>query len=285
MALETVDIVMLLILGGIIIGAILLGMYFKRRRRQKLMHEPFPPEYLEILEKHVALYSLLPDKFKKELQERIMVFLDEKEFEECGGLQIDARIKVTIAAFACMLLLNKDFDYYPSLNSILVYPDAYVASNSRSSLGGVMVVQKESARLGESWTHGNLVLSWRQIENEAVDIHCHQNVILHEFAHQLDQLDGFADGTPPLPDRGIYPEWREVMKREYEHLCAEAEHAVRDVIDWYGATNPAEFFAVTTESFFCNPLALRKAHNRLYELFVEFYQLDPASWRGIKKLP
>ena len=142
------------------------------------------------------------------------------------------------------------------------------------------MVEKESARLGESWTHGNLVLSWRQIENESGDIHRHQNVILHEFAHQLDQLDGYADGTPPLPNRGIYPEWRDVMTREYNHLCAEAEHAVKDVIDWYGATNPAEFFAVTTESFFCNPLALKRAHEKLYELFVEFYELDPAEWQG-----
>ncbi len=114
---------------------------------------------------------------------------------------------------------------------------------------------------------------------EASDIHRHQNVILHEFAHQLDQLDGYADGTPPLPNTGIYPEWRKVMTEEYNHLCEEAEHAVRDVIDWYGATNPAEFFAVTTESFFCNPLALKKAHEKLYNLFIEFYQIDPGSWR------
>lgn len=279
MRLETLDIIGLLVVGGMLIGVIVLGMYLKHRHRQRLMQKQFPSEYLEVLEKNVALYSLLPGNLQKELQERIAIFLDEKEFEECGDLKVDARIKVTIAAFACMLLLNKNFDYYPGLNSILVYPDAYVASDSKSRLGGIMVVQKESARLGESWTHGNLVLSWRQIENEAGDIHRHQNVVLHEFAHQLDQLDGFADGTPPLPDKEIYSEWQELMKREYEQLCEEAEHAVRDVIDWYGATNPAEFFAVTTESFFCNPLALQKAHHKLYNLFAEFYQLDPASWR------
>lgn len=273
------DVVGILAVGCMIIGLIVLGMQLKKRHRQKLMREEFPAEYLEVLEKNVALYSLLPKKLQKELQGRIAIFLDEKDFEECGGLEVDARVKVTIAAFACMLLLNKNFDYYPSLNSILVYPDAYIAADSKSSLGGIMVVQKESARLGESWTHGNLVLSWQQIENEASDIHHHQNVVLHEFAHQLDQLDGFADGTPPLPGREIYSEWRKLMKREYEQLCAEAEHAVRDVIDWYGATNPAEFFAVTTESFFCNPLALQKAHCKLYDIFAEFYQLDPASWR------
>jgi len=275
----TLDIVLVIAVGVMIVGGIILAMYLKRRHRQKLMVEQLPSEYLEILEKHVALYSILPEKLKKELHGRIAIFLDEKEFEGCGDLEMTARVKVTVAAFACMLLLNKNFDYYPSLNSILVYPDAYVASNSKTSLGGVTVVQKESARLGESWMHGNLVLSWQQIENEASDIHCHQNVILHEFAHQLDQLDGYADGTPPLSNKGIYPEWRKIMTQEYEHLCEEAEHAVRDVIDWYGATNPAEFFAVTTESFFCNPLALQKAHSKLYNLFVEFYQLDPALWR------
>jgi MtfA peptidase len=276
---ETLDIILVVAVGIIIVGGMILAMYLKRRHRKKLMQEELPPEYLEILDKNVALYSILPEKFKKELHGRIAIFLDEKDFEGCGELEITDRIKVTIAAFACMLLFNKKFDYYPSLNSILVYPDAYVASDSKSSLGGVQVVQKESARLGESWTHGNLVLSWQQIKNEASDIHQHQNVILHEFAHQLDQLDGYADGTPPLPNTGIYPEWRKVMTEEYNHLCEEAEHAVRDVIDWYGATNPAEFFAVTTESFFCNPLALKKAHEKLYGLFIEFYQLDPGTWR------
>ena len=276
---ETLDIILVIGAGVVIIGGIILTMYLKRRHRQKLMLEELPSEYLEILEKYVAMYSILPENLKKELHGRIAIFLDEKEFEGCGGLEITDRVKVTIAAFACILLLNKKFDYYPSLNSILVYPDAYIASNFKSSLGGVQVVQKESARLGESWTHGNLVLSWQQIENEASDIHRHQNVILHEFAHQLDQLDGYADGTPPLPDIGIYPEWRDIMAKEYKQLCDEAEHAVRDVIDWYGATNPAEFFAVTTESFFCDPIALRKAHGKLYELFIEFYQLDPSIWR------
>jgi len=276
---ETLDIILVVGIGLGVIGAIVLAMYLKQRHRQKLMCEQLPQEYIEVLEKNVALYSILPEKLQKELQGRIAIFLDEKDFEGCGGLEITTRVKVTIAAFACMLLLNKEFDYYPSLNSILVYPDAYVAENSRSSLGGVAVVQKESARLGESWTHGNLVLSWQQIENEACDIHRHQNVILHEFAHQLDQLDGCADGVPPLPNKGIYPEWRNVMTKEYNQLCEEAQHAVRDVIDWYGATNPAEFFAVTTESFFCNPIALQKAHEKLYNLFIEFYQLDPGTWR------
>ena len=274
------DIILVVAPGIVVIGGIILAMYLKHRHRQKLMEEQLPSEYLDILEKYVALYSLLPEKLKKELHGRIAIFLDEKEFEGCGDLEITARIKVTVAAFACMLLLNKNFDYYPGLNSILVYPDAYVASNSKTSLGGVTVVQKESARLGESWTHGNLVLSWQQIENEAGDIHRHQNVILHEFAHQLDQLDGCADGVPPLPNKGIYPEWRKIMTQEYKKLCNEAEHAVRDVIDWYGATNPAEFFAVTSESFFCNPIALRKAHSKLYDLFVEFYQLNPALWHS-----
>jgi hypothetical protein len=279
MSFDTLDIVLSFAIALLVIGGIILVMYRKASRRRELMTEQVTPETLGILEEHVALYSLLPDELKKELHGRIAVFLDEKEFEGCGGMEITPRVKVTIAAFACMLLLNKEFDYYPGLNSILVYPDAYVASNSRSNLGGVTVVQKQSARLGESWTHGNLVLSWRQIENEAVNVHIHENVVLHEFAHQLDQLDGYADGTPPLPNKGVYPEWREVMTREYEHLCQEAEHAVKDVIDWYGATNPAEFFAVTTESFFCNPLALQRAHEKLYELFKEFYKLDPAAWR------
>lgn len=273
------DVIISIVVAVVIIGGMIISFTSKRRHRQELMREELPQKYLDILHHNVALYSLLPYELKQELHGRIAVFLDEKEFEGCGGLEITDRIKVTIAALACLLLLNKDFDYYPKLNSVLVYPDAYVAPDSKTSLGGMTVVEKESARLGESWTQGSLVLSWEQIENEAASIHSHHNVVIHEFAHQLDQLDGYADGTPPLPDKGIYPQWREIMTCEYEHLCHEAEHAVRDVIDWYGATNPAEFFAVTSESFFCDPIALRKAHGRLYELFVNFYQLDPVSWR------
>ena len=273
------DVIISIVVAVVIIGGMIISFTSKRRHRQELMREELPQKYLDILHHKVALYSLLPYELKQELHGRIAVFLDEKEFEGCGGLEITDRIKVTIAALACLLLLNKDFDYYPKLNSVLVYPDAYVAPDSKTSLGGMTVVEKESARLGESWTQGSLVLSWEQIENEAASIHSHHNVVIHEFAHQLDQLDGYADGTPPLPDKGIYPQWREIMTCEYEHLCHEAEHAVRDVIDWYGATNPAEFFAVTSESFFCDPIALRKAHGRLYELFVNFYQLDPVSWR------
>ena len=273
------DILIAVIVAVVIIGGLMISFALRRRHRQELMHNQLPDGYIDILHHDVALYSLLPYDLKQELHGRIAVFLDEKEFEGCGGLEITDRIKVTIAALACLLLLDKDFNYYPKLTSILVYPDAYIAPGSESSLGGMTVVEKESARLGESWTRGSLVLSWRQIENEAADVHSHHNVVIHEFAHQLDQLDGYADGTPPLPDKEIYPQWREIMTCEYEHLCLEAEHAVRDVIDWYGATNPAEFFAVTSESFFCNPIALRKAHGRLYELFVDFYRLDPVSWR------
>lgn len=270
---------MFFIIAAAVIGGLLLSLFLKYRHRQQLMRGELPPEYRDILEQQIALYKLLPQALQEELRGRILVFLDEKEFEGCGGLELGSRIRVTIAALACILLLNKDFDCYPKLSSILVYPDAYLAPDSKSSLGGVTVVKETSARLGESWTRGDLVLSWRQIENEVSDIHRHQNVVIHEFAHQLDQLDGYADGTPPLPSKAIYTQWHEIMTREYELLCAEADHAVKDVIDWYGATNPAEFFAVTSESFFCNPLALKKAHVKLYKLFEEFYKLDPASWR------
>ena len=275
---DELKITLILLTGAAIIVGIVLQMSFKSKRRARLFRKEFPRDYQLILNQHVALYSLLPVNLKDELHGRIMIFLDEKEFEGCGGLKVDLRMKVTIAAFACMLLLNKKFDYYPKLNSILLYPDAYIAENTKSNFAGMMMVQKESARLGESWNRGNLVLSWQQIADESESQYSRQNVILHEFAHQLDQLDGYADGTPPLADKAFYAEWHNVMEAEYKNLCEEAEHAIRDVINWYGATNPAEFFAVTTEAFFCDPISLEKAHRKLYDLFVMFYKVDPALW-------
>jgi Mlc titration factor MtfA (ptsG expression regulator) len=188
-------------------------------------------------------------------------------------------IRVTIAGQAAILLLHRGDDYYTKLRSILVYPHAYVAKSVRPGPGGT-VEEGFDARLGESWTQGAVILSWDDVKRSASDVHDGHNVVLHEFAHQLDQEDGQADGEPVLPSRSSYLAWARVLGGEYRELVREVENYRRTDIDPYGAVSPAEFFAVVTEYFFQQPGRLRKKHPRLYEQLRLFYRQDPANPPG-----
>ncbi len=266
-----------LVLGLILVaGFIVIKKHLHIARRERLMKQPFPREWEEILQKNVALYQHLPPNLREELHGDINIFLDEKRFEGCGGLQLTDTIKVTIAAQACLLLLNRKPTFYPKLSSILVYPGAYIAK--QTSFIGDMPVQVDSARLGESWSNGALVLAWDHVKQESMDIEDRHNVVLHEFAHQLDQEDGRADGAPILEQRSSYVAWARILSREYGELLQKVETQHQDVIDSYGATNPAEFFAVITETFFKNPEKLNRKHPELYEELKLYYKMDPLRW-------
>ena len=249
--------------------------FFRKSRRTKLRAEPLPEEWLRILERNVSLYGTLPPDDRRELQGHIQVFLAEKEFEGCGGLEITDEIRVTIAAQACVLLLHREADYYPGLHTILVYPSTYVAHARRWSESGV-VTEGPQVRLGEAWRHGPVVLAWDEVEADAADVRDGHNVVFHEFAHKLDEEDGVHDGVPDLPRRSMYLAWARVLGREYEHLRRDAERGRPTVLDKYGAENPTEFFAVATECFFTTPAQLRRRHPELYAELAEFYRQDPA---------
>jgi MtfA peptidase len=245
--------------------------YFRRRRRERLRAAPFPPEWDGILRRNVPLYGRLDEADRKELHGHIHVFLAEKHFEGCGGLTLTDEIKVTIAAQACLLLLHRETDYYRRLVTVLVYPSAYTAKGVEP-IGGGVVLEGEVARLGEAWTGGVVVLSWDDVRAGASDIHDGHNVVLHEFAHQLDQEDGAADGAPILDQRSQYVAWARVLGVEYEQLRRDAERGRQSVLDDYGATNPAEFFAVATECFFERPVPMKAKHPDLYEELKGYYR-------------
>lgn len=252
---------------------------FKHRRRDSLRVIPLPMAWLKIVERNIPYYRCLPIADQQELQGHIQVFLDEKRFEGCGGLQINDEIKVTIAAQACLLLLHRDTDYYPAMVTILVYPSTYIAHMSES-VGGI-VREGDSVRLGESWQHGVVILSWDDVLRGAADIHDGHNVVLHEFAHQLDQEGGAAHGSPILPRRSMYVAWARVLGAEYVRLQQDAEHGRKTVLDKYGATNPAEFFAVATECFFEKAVQLKRKHPELYEELKLYYLQDPADRKSV----
>ena len=237
---------------------------------------PFPPVWLAIIERKVAYFSLLSPKDRRELLGHVRVFLDEKNFEGCGGLDMTDEIRLTIAAQACVLLLHRRTDYYPLLQSILVYPHHYFAQTSRPNPEGTVDETVEN-RLGESWDRGAVVLSWRDVVRDAADANDGRNVVFHEFAHQLDAEMGTTDGAPVLGKRSRYAAWAKVLGREYSRLMEDVEYRRPTLLNPYGTKNPAEFFAVATEAFFEMPVALKQRHPELYWQLMEFFRQDPAA--------
>jgi Mlc titration factor MtfA (ptsG expression regulator) len=270
---DTSTIIIIFVIAVISLAAWIL---YRWVRYKELLSKPFPPEWEKIVRKNVPLYNRLPELLKQQLHGLVHLFLSEKKFEGCGGLQITDEIKITIASQACMLLLNHKTSVFKKLHTILVYPNTYIAKTISSD--GVVIIEGRSVRLGESWRNGPVVLAWDSVRGAAANIGQARNVVLHEFAHQLDQEDGSSDGAPVLRNRSSYITWAQILSREYESLQNSEKKGIRSVIDGYGATNPAEFFAVVTEAFFENPGELKKKHPELYRELSNYYNLDPAEW-------
>ena len=266
----------LFILAGLTVWAwFLINGVRRKQKRRMLLNTPFPPAWDDILKKNLPPYGKLSPQLLQQLQDATRIFVAEKSFEGCGGLSLTDEIKVTIAAQAGMLLLNRRMDYYPKLFSVLVYPSTYVAG-TRPTIRGQS--HQASARLGESWHSGAVVLAWDSVKHGAANFNDGHNVTMHEFAHQLDQHYGAADGAPVLASRSAYSAWAQVFSNEYELLRRKTAKGRKSVMDAYGATNPAEFFAVATETFFEKPAQLKKEHPELYEELYGFYRVNPVEW-------
>ena len=252
--------------------------FLKERRRQRLRNRPISNEWWTILKRNVPVLARLPLEDQTELLGHVHVFLAEKHFEGCDGLEITDEIRLTIAAQACLLLLHRKTGYYPRLITILVYPSGYKAYENRYVEGQVW---EEGWRplLGHTARRlRSLVLAWDEAKRGAANPSDGKNLVLHEFAHQLDFEDYVTDGTPALATRAAYREWSRVMSEEFKALRAADEAEMPTLLDTYGATDPAEFFAVSTEAFFERPRALRARHPKLYAEFARFFRQDPASY-------
>jgi MtfA peptidase len=243
------------------------------RRRPTLPTDPIPDQWREIVSRRVPVAARLTDAERVKLLRLVQVFLKEKIIEGCDGLEVTEEMKVMIAAQACVLLLHLDAGVYPGLRTVLVYPGTYRPRNPswfKYNLGSTEPL------LGESWRHGVVILSWESVASQAADSVDGRNVTLHEFAHQLDQQDGVADGTPALQTPSAVRHWAAVIARHYDDLVSAAASGRDTVLDYYGATNKAEFFAVATETFFEQPIQLRQQQPELYDALREFYGQDPA---------
>ncbi|SMO35888.1 zinc-dependent peptidase [Fodinibius sediminis] len=252
---------------------------FKTWRRKRWAGQSFPESWQAVLLRNVPYVSHLPAELQEKLQGLVQVFLHEKHFEGCAGLEMTDEIRVTIAAQASILLLGiEDLTYfYNDLRSVLVYPEPYVVKikNRHSSF---FVQEGFQQRRGEAWERGHVVLAWDEVRKGASDIHDGENLVFHEFAHQLDYEYGATDQIEQDHDESHYLSWARVVGGEYQKFLHAIEQNQQTLIDAYGATSPAEFFAVITEAFFEKPVELRHKHPELYRQLQEFYRQDPASY-------
>ena len=250
--------------------------FLRRRRRRTLRASPFPDAWRAILERRVPLWRRLPEEDRRELEGHVQVLLAEKHFEGAGGLVLTDEIRVVIAAQAAVLLLHRETDYFPGLYSIVVYPAGFVVP-VRDEDGGI-VTEGTDDRLGESWSAGVIVLSWDGVRHGVADSGDGENLVLHEFAHQLDDEGGDADGVPLLARGHDGARWAQVLGVEFERLRDADDRGEHTLLDPYGAETPAEFFAVATEYFFERPAELETEHPELYGELRRYFRQDPARW-------
>ena len=261
--------------AALAIAALVVPPLRARHRRAGLRARPFPEAWREILVRRVPYYRRLPDELRRQLEGQVQVFLAEKSFVGCAGQSIDDEVRITIAAQACLLVLNRDDYCFPNLREVLVYPGAFALERIRSEPSGVLQETRQVLS-GESWTRGQVILSWEDaLQGAAIDDDG-RNVVIHEFAHQLDQEKGHANGAPWLGSRHRYARWAEVLGAEYARLRYEASAGQPSLLNPYGATAPAEFFAVASEVFFEQPRTMAAMHPALYEELRKAYRIDPA---------
>ena len=243
--------------------------WLRDHRRAETRKRLFPSEWVTFVHTNVAHYCVLDDTERTELQAMIQVFLAEKHWEGCGGLDLTDEIRVTIAAQACLLQLGLTHDYYRNVQSILIYPSTVVSPEHPLGVFERMdgPVEPSVPILGQSMSQGPVILVWDAVLHGARHPEQGHNVVYHEFAHKLDMLDGAADGTPLL-DREQFAEWVSVCSHEFLRLRRLTEKGDKTFLDAYGAKNEAEFFAVATEEFFDRPIALQKTP-RIYTEFLK----------------
>jgi MtfA peptidase len=250
--------------------------WWVERGRTRLRQQPFPADWRALLQQ-MPLVRRLPADLQLQLKAHMQVFLAEKPMLGCNGLVVTDAMRIAIAAQACLLLLNRKTDYYPNLRQILLYPGPFVVNRQQSAGSGVMQDLRQVLS-GESWSQGQVVLSWQDVQNDSADGNDGRNVVIHEFAHQLDQESGQANGAPLLRSRAAYRHWEQVFGQAFAKLQQRVAAGHGGLLSDYGATNPGEFFAVASEVFFEQPQPLADEHPALFAQLCDFYAVNPLSW-------
>ncbi|MFO1326128.1 MAG: M90 family metallopeptidase [Rubrivivax sp.] len=247
-----------------------------RWRRARLLAQPFPPAWRALLRRRLPLLRRLPPLLRLRLQQQVQLIVGTVPFIGCRGQVVTDEVRVLVAAQAALLLLGRPFGRFHGLRQVLVYPGPFVVDRPLSD--GAIVADARRVLSGESWQQGQVILSWPDVLEGAAVPDDGRNVVIHEFAHQLDQENGPANGAPLLGRRERYAGWSAVLSQAYGELQAAVARGEPTLIDPYGATEPAEFFAVVSELFFERGAALQAAHASLYDELRRYYGCDPASW-------
>ena len=241
--------------------------WLRRRRRRKLLAEPFPSDWEALLEKQV-FYPRLCASDRAALRVIVRVLVAEKLWTACGGLSMTDAIRVSIAAHAARLIFKRPHDFYDGTDEILVYPGKFYDPSEREERGGFVSEEGETL-VGQAHASGPVILSWDETRRSLARSRDGSNVVLHEFAHRLDMADGWAAGVPVSAGADA---WHALMERERKRLA----RGVGKVLDPYGADDPAEFFAVATEAFFEAGGGLKRERPELYDALMKFYGQDTA---------
>ena len=260
----------------LLIPAFLLYRHFaKQRRRRELLATPLTPEQRTVVLRLVPLVRRLPEPLRLALEGKINLFLDQVTFRGRNGLEVNDAMRLSIAAQACLLIVNSPV-WYETLRNVLVYPSAFLTH--RDTHDGYIVSENSLATLGESWVRGPVILSWDHALHGGLDAEDGHNVVIHEFAHQLDSLTGHTNGIPILRKGQAYAGWEKAMLDAYHDHVSRVEHGEYTLIDPYGATNHEEFLAEAIVTFFEKPVALKQAEPALYSQLSQLLALDPVEW-------
>jgi len=263
-----------ILLAGLLVGWALVRSW--RPSRSRRPRADVPGAWRALIESRVPLTRTLTAEEWNRLLGLVSEFVREKNFEGIDGLAVTEEIKVIVAAQACLLLLHLDMGPFPRVKSIILYPGTFVPKVPRlDGHIGIEPEEESAPLLGES-LRGVIVLSWDGVRQSLAGSEDGHNVVLHEFAHELDQEDGYVDGIPLLEPPQSTRVWARVLRERFEELQQKTKEGEPDLLNAYGATNRAEFFAVATELFFERPVAMRERYPDLYRELQGFYRQDPA---------
>ena len=246
-------------------------------RRWQLRRAPFPADWRHVLDENVPICRRLTAPTRAAFEKHVRVFLDEKCFEGCGGLVLTDEMRVTIAGYACLLLLGDPGDYYPRLGTVVIYPESFAAPLRETDHLGI-VTETVEERLGESWEEGTVVLAWDSILELIAGSSGDCNVVVHEFAHQIDAQHGLTDGARLLATGDRCRNWTELLVAEKTRQRSAQRRGRPAILDPYAFTSPEELFAVATETFYTRPLRFKANHPELYAELRAVYGVDPAEW-------
>jgi len=254
--------------------------WLKARRRRWVREQPFPPAWRDVLRRSVRQVEGLADDEWRRLEAWIAVFLAEKRFEGCSGLEITDEVRLAVAGQAAVAALGLDDEHFDRLRSILVHPADFRVPTS-AAIGGDVTLEWLEPRLGETWTGGSMSLSWPDVVAGGRLRDGPRSVVIHEFAHQVDGLDGAIDGLPPLP-AARRRAWAVAIADSRERFAEALDDGRATPFDDYADESPAEFFAVASECFFQDPHRLARFDPVLYDLLMEAWRQDPRARVGLR---